>query len=186
MMKHITQSLFLCLLMMLVYGCSTVRVVNTEKEDNFSLQQYQTYGFYNIEPDGDTVLHEMEGYYANIDILKQEVARQLEKRGLTQSSQPQLLVNIGSVVEEKVQTRQTDFREAPIYMGQRRYTWKSKEVEVNRYKLGTVTVHLVDRATNKLVWRGVVEGVVPKDQEKFRKRVAEGMEKLFGIIPTTV
>jgi hypothetical protein len=36
--------------------------------------------------------------------------------------------------------------------GGRNYSWLAREVAVGRYRDGTVTVHLVDRTQNKLVW----------------------------------
>jgi hypothetical protein len=181
-MKFLKLSIPL-ILAILFNACSSVRVLDTEAEGNFNLSQYKTFNFYDVEADGDTVIHDSPGYYEEMDVLKSEIRRELESRGLSMSQQPQLLVNIGAVVEEKVQTRQTDFREAPLYIGQRRYSWKSKEVEVGRYKQGTVTVHLIDRESNNLVWRGVAEGVIPKNQEKLRNTIKTGIEKMFERIP---
>jgi hypothetical protein len=60
------------------------------------------------------------------------------------------------VVKEQVQTRQTDFRTdgLPRYMGQRRYSWKSEEIVVGKYREGTLMIDLVDAVNNKMVWQG--------------------------------
>lgn len=155
---------------------SGVEVLDTNAADQFQLQRYQTFDFFRLEASGDTA----ENFERNVDLLKQAIATELESKGLHQtSSSPDLMVNIGIVVEEKVQTRETTFREAPIYVGQRRYHWESEEVEVGRYREGTVTVDLVDRKENNMVWEGAVEGVIPKKQEKVRERIKEGVEALF-------
>jgi hypothetical protein len=65
-------------------------------------------------------------------------------------------------------------------VGQRNYSWKSEEVEVGRYKEGTVTVHLVDPNNNKLMWKGVVQGVVPSNKSNLSSTIQEGMEVLFS------
>lgn len=167
-------------ILILIYSCTSVRVLDTEADKNFSLSDYETYNFQDeVNASNDTLLQE---YFEEVDLLKKETARQLELRGLQRSANPDLLVNIGSVVQEKVQTRETNIMEAPRYIGQRRYHWKSEQVEVGRYKVGTVTVDLVDNAKNKRVWSGTVEGVIPKNQEKLRKTAEKGMEKLFNRI----
>jgi hypothetical protein len=87
-------------------------------------------------------------------------------------------------VNEEVQTRQTDFRtDAPRYLGQRNYSWKSQQVEVGRYREGTVTVHIVDRKQNKLVWKGAVQDIIPQKESRVEKTITKGVEKLFAEYP---
>lgn len=165
-------------LVMLVWvaGCSSVEVVRTQVAEGFRLSGYETFDFFQLEASGDTAANFAE----NVGLLKEAITRELESRGMERvSASPDLLVNIGIVVEEKVQTRETTIREAPIYIGQRRYHWETEEVEVGRYREGTVTLDLVDRRENKLVWEGVVEGVIPKKEEQLRGRIDEGVEALF-------
>jgi hypothetical protein len=173
----------LLLVMALGEACSPVRVLNTEADQNFSLANYRTFGFMEVNAEEGTSGLAISP--ESLAIFQREVAKQLQQRGLTQSaSSPDLQINLGMVVMEKTQTRETNIRtDPPYYMGQRRYTWQSKEVEVGRYKEGTISVHLVDRAQNTLVWSGEAESVVPKNQEKVEERISEGVEKLFLSIP---
>lgn len=169
-------------LMILVIGCTSVEIVHTEKADNFRWDKYRTFDFFTIEASGDTV---PETFERNIALLTKAIGSELREKGLTKASaSPDLLINIGVVVQEKIQTRETNFREAPRYIGQRRYSWKSEKVEVARYKEGTVTVHLVDRESNSLVWEGTMEGVVPSDAgpAQISKTINKGMDKLFGTL----
>jgi hypothetical protein len=171
------------LMLLLIAGaCSPIKIINSEPVDNFNLQKYRTFAFYQVETQGDSL---SSAYMQKVDLLKKAISTQLAKRGLTPATtQADLLINIGIVVEEKVQTRQTDFRtEAPKYIGQRRYSWKSQEVEVGRYKQGTVTVHLVDSEQNKMVWRGVAQGVISNNINKLERTIDKGAEKLFASIP---
>lgn len=162
--------------MLALAGCSGVHVLETHPEGNFQLSDYKTFDFFRLEASGDTA----ENFSRNAELLKQAISRELTAKGLQHTSaSPDLLVNIGIVVEQKVQTRETDFREAPIYMGQRRYHWESEEVEVGRYRKGTVTVDLVDSGNNRRVWEGTVEGVIPERDRKLRARIDEGVEALF-------
>lgn len=180
MKRNILQFNFLFLL--LLAACSPVRILNTEATDNFTLANYKTFDFYEVETGGSAKL---TGFADQLDFIKAEVTRQLESRGLTHSNEaPDLAINIGVVVTEEVQTRQTDIRsDPPTYIGQRRYTWRSKEVEVGRYNEGTLSLHLVDRNKEALVWRGEAESVVPGRLAKLEKRISEGVSRLVRKIP---
>jgi len=159
-------------------ACSGVRVLNTDRADGFQIGQYKTYDFYTISASGDTV---SATYGRNIALLEAAIEKQMQIKGLKRTaSNPDLLVNIGVMVEEKVQTRTTNIQDAPRYIGQRNYSWKSEEVEVGRYKEGTATIHLVERASNKMVWKGAVAGVVPNQPEKTAGLIDEGMAALFA------
>lgn len=170
------------LLTVVLLACTPVRVLRTEPADNFSLSDYKTFDFYEVETEGDALSPD---YRQGVALLKEAIANRLKARGLTQKSEdPDLRVNLGIVVNQQVQTRQTDIRsDPPNYIGQRRYTWKSREVEVGRYKQGTVSVHLVDPRKNELVWQGVAEGVVPEKTAKLEKTISRGAEALLGRIP---
>lgn len=172
--------LILPLLALAFSACSSVQVLETKADEDFNLAQYSTFNFYGSQTGSEPLSVE---YQEELEMVKKEISEQLAARGLSKSPRPDLLVNIGAVVEEKVQTRKTDIREAPMYIGQRRYFWESKEVETGRYKLGTVTVHLVDREENKLLWKGVAEGVIPEKQEKLRENIEKGISELFEKVP---
>lgn len=179
-----TVRLFLLLSLLLagMVSCSPVRVLETEADQGFQLSNYQTFDFYEVEASGNA----LAPYALQLDYLKQEIADQLQQRGLTRSStNPDLKVNLGIVVAEKVQTRQTNIlTDPPYYIGQRRYTWRTREVEAGRYKQGTLSLHLVNNAENELVWQGAAEGVLPDDNTaKVQKRISEGVQKLVEKIP---
>lgn len=182
-MKYSNVPVFL-LMMLIGYACAPgVRVVDTEAEADFNLADYETYNFYDSVGGIGTTTEVSPQYLEEMNIIKYEIASQLERRGLGLSSEPELLVNIGAVIEERVQTRRTDIREAPLYIGQRRYHWQSEEVPVSRYQQGTVSVHLVDRLENRLLWRGVAEGVIPENRERLRDNIERGVEELFQRVP---
>ena len=174
---------YICsLLIISLLACSSAKVLNTEKADDIDFKSYKTFDFYKIEARGDTV---SQLFNDRIEKLENAIALRLQQSGyLNSKTNPDLLVNIGLVVNEKVQTRDTDFRtDAPRYMGQRRYSWKSKQVEVGTYKEGTVTVDLVDRQQNKLVWTGTVQDIIPEKESGLEKAISRGVKKLFADFP---
>ncbi|MFC5408307.1 DUF4136 domain-containing protein [Larkinella bovis] len=172
----------LVLLPTVFVACSSIRVVKTEPADNFALSHYRTFAFSDIESTGDIP---QSGFYrSQVEALKNAIERQLLARGLSRvPASPDLLMNIGIAVDEKTQTRQTNFRtDPPYYIGQRRYTWRSQEIPVGTYRQGTIDIHLIDPKKNEMVWRGMVEGIVPKKPARLQKQIDESMEKLFATL----
>ena len=170
------------LLVLLVIACSPVRVVHTDSAPGFRLGNYKTFGFYESEAAGDATLI---NYSPTFAYLKSALISQLENRGLRHTdTNPDLLINLGIVVVEEVQTRETDFMtDRPRYMGQQRYSWRSEEVVVDRYKAGTISIHLVDPEQNEMLWQGEAEAVIPDESRKRQKRIDEGIKELTEKIP---
>lgn len=170
------------LMVIFIASCSSVKVLSTEKGDGVDFRQYKTFDFYSVEAKGDT---SASRFNDRVILLEDAIALEMQNRGyLLSKTNPDLLINIGIAVNEEIQTRQTDFRtDAPRYIGQRRYSWKSENVEVGRYREGTVTVHLVDSIQNKMVWKGAVQDVIPARDANVEKAVKQGISKLFKRFP---
>ena len=164
-----------------VIACSTSNVtVDQGLYDDFDLSSYKTYSFLDVNVDGT----HNESFKLSVDFLKEEISKQMVSRNLTEDpSNPELLINLGIVVEEKEQTRETSLATDPfMYTGQRNYTWQSQEIVVNKYKEGTLTVHLVDAKTNKAVWVGVVSKIIPNKQEKKQAAIEDAVLEVFESI----
>ncbi len=137
---------------------------------------YKTFGFLDFDI---KVLIDIETRPENLEFLKAAIQRELEAKGLVRSDSPDLLVNIGVLIEEKVQTRETNARQDMHYMGQRNYHWEVEEVPVGTYTEGTVNIDLVDAAQNKRVWEGSASSVLVKKNTKMQKRIDQGIKKAF-------
>ncbi len=137
--------------------------------------KYQTFDFLDLDVE---LLTEHQINQDNADYLKNAIAKALTARGLEQSSNPDLAVNIGVVVEEEVQTRETDIRDMR-YMGQRNYHWEVEEVVVGVYKVGTVSVELVDTKANRAVWEESGSNVIRKNQKNVQKKIDKGVARIF-------
>lgn len=164
-------------------ACSSVKVSNTESAANTDFAKYKTFDFYKLTASGDT---SSKGFDERVAVLKSAITTELSKRGYQQaSSNPDLLVNIGIQVEEKTQTRETDWRTDGRYkyVGQRNYSWKSEEIVTGYYKEGTVTVHVVDAAKNSMVWKGTVKDVLPNKASKIGDVATAAMKALFEKYP---
>jgi hypothetical protein len=165
----------------LSFACSSVRIKDVQQADGFKISKYKTFNFFEVDAGGDAL---GPNYSSNLELLKKTITRHLEAKGVAhQTDSPDLLVNIGIQVTEEVQTRETNFAnpgDRMAYMGQRNYSWQTQTVEVGKYRQGTVSVHLVDHATNKLVWIGSADSVVPNKEKNVPALIEEGMEKLFA------
>ena len=165
---------------LLLFGCSGVSIKNVQKADNFALSKYKTFGFFKVDASGDAL---GKNYSDNLELLKKSITKQFETKGLSLAADnPDVMVNIGIVVSQEVQTRETSFSnpgDRTMYMGQRNYSWHTQEVVVGTYKQGSVTLDLVDRASGKLVWQGTATSVVPENQKNVPALIEEGMAKLF-------
>lgn len=178
----LTSLQYIVALLLFLTACSPSIQVNTEPAAGFRLSDYRTFAFYEVEASGEGL---SPTYQTQVQYIQQEISEQLEARGLTHTtSEPDLLINLGIVVTEEVQTRETDvISDPPVYVGQRRYTWRSREVEVGRYREGTVSVHLVDNARNELVWRGRAEAILQSREARLQEQIAQGIEEMFQEIP---
>jgi len=167
--------------MLITAACSSVKIVGVNKADDFSIAKYKTFSFYEVNTGGDALGPNAQ---SNLKLIKEAIVKQLGAKGATQrADNPDLLVNIGVVVKEKVQTRETSFSnpgDRTAYMGTRNYHWQAGEVEVGKYREGTVTVHLVDRATNNLVWQGSADSILPEKEKNIPALIEDGMSKLFA------
>jgi hypothetical protein len=166
-------------LVVMIGACSAPQVAKTTTVPGADLSKYKTFGFYEVKATGDTLpafFNERVGY------LKEAITNELTKKGYQKSAQPELLINIGIVVNEEIQTRETNWMTDGRYRytGQRNYTWKAEEVEVGRYRNGTVTLHFVEASSNNMLWQGTVEKVIPDRKDKVVQVINEGMGKLFA------
>lgn len=178
MNKHLMA---VALLLAIASACSPYRITRNQADRSATWSAYRTFAFVDtnrISPDPN------RNYQVAVDQIKRAVAGELQKRGYQPTSDnPDLLVNLGAVVNERTQTRQTTIWEAPRYIGQRRYSWQSQEVPVGTYQEGTVNLHLVDAQRNTLVWDVAVSSVLSKKgvtPEQIGKAVAQVFEKFPG------
>lgn len=176
-MKNVVIFIFL---ISVISACSSVKIVGVNKTEGFSISKYKTFSFYEVNRGGDALGPNQE---ANLKLLKEAIVKQMSAKGVTMSGDnPELLVNIGIVVSSQVQTVETSLTnpaDRTYYMGQRTYSWQAGEKAVGTYRQGTVTVHLVDPAANKLVWQGSADSVLPEKQKNIPALIEEGMAKLF-------
>lgn len=140
---------------LLLAACESTARVSTQTAPGANLAQYQTYDF--MEKLGT----DAAGYTSiTTQWLKQAVSRELEARGLRRSDNPQLLVNLLARSKDKVEGDPNP----QVAVSYGRGGWghgggwgagvgigsHGRSVETVTYD--TLTVDLVDKAQNNLVW----------------------------------
>lgn len=158
-------------------GCSTARLVSTEQEPGFSLINYSSYNYLEVEI--DTI--DLSEFNKRIKWIAAEIDSQFETRGIKRSmTDPDLLVNVGLVFVEKMQTRESDYRtDGAQYMGSRSYSYNTETVDVGKYQEGTFVMHLVDAKTKVLMWEGILQGVALENDKKSQKNIVLAVNTLF-------
>jgi hypothetical protein len=170
------------LCVVLVTGCgSGIKILQHQSATGVNWKSYKTFGFVEVESSGVTNPPLFE---ESIKQLKEAVITQMKAKGYEPANNADLLINMGIVLQEEQQTRQTDFRtDRPRYMGQRRYSWKSEEIVVGTFKTGTLDFHIVDAAKNNMVWQATIQGIIPEKAEKIQGTILEGVKQLFEKFP---
>jgi hypothetical protein len=173
-----TKKHLFILLLLGIFSCGGSRViVENDQYKDFNLTDYKTFDFFEIDAQNS----ESPNFKENISYLEETISKGLAARGLIQSSNnPDLKINLGITIEDKIQTRTTSLATDPfMYSGQRSYTWQSKEVPVNTYRQGSLTVHLVDRSSNKAVWVGTIDQVLPNKAKNNPDAIESAVAEIF-------
>lgn len=159
-------------------------LVSYNKADDVDFSKFKTFQVYDFEVKN---IPEFEPKKEGLNLLIAEINKQMSFRGYQKvAKNPDLMINIGVNITAEVQTRETNFRDAPIYMGQRNYHWESEEIVVRNYIEGTVTLDIVDNRKNEMIWQAVSQGTVSKKREKNKKKIVKAVQKLFKKFPVEV
>ncbi len=156
-------------------------LISYSKTDNVDFTEFKTYQVYELDVKS---IPEFEPKKEGLNLLIEEIYKQMNIRGYQKVKEnADLLINLGVTLSQEQQTRETDIRDAPRYMGSRNYHWESGEIVVRNYVSGTVTLDIVDNKENKMIWQAVAKGAVEKKQEKNKKKIVKATQKLFKKYP---
>jgi hypothetical protein len=160
-------------------------LVSYDKADDTDFATFKTFQVYALDVKS---YPEFEPKKEGLNLLITEINKQMEMRGYQKVKEnPDLLINIGVVISKEKQTRETDIRDAPKYIGQRNYHWESEEIVVGTYIEGSVVLDMIDAKTEEMIWQAVSKGVISdKKREKNRKKITKGVAKLFKKYPVKV
>lgn len=159
-------------------GCATL-TVSSHIERNVDFSQFVTYDWGPPDnlPVGDPRLDNNQFFR---DYLRGAIERKLAANGfeLAADGEPDLLVHYHASVNQRV-----DVYGADQPYG---YCYQNCDARVVEFEQGTLVVDLVDRRTNKVVWRGwaqdTMTGVID-NQDRLEAQVEEGVSRMMLLLP---
>ncbi len=166
----------------LLVSCATA-TGSSHVDTDVDFARYRTFdwGAPDVFPVGDARLDHNATF---IDHLQGAVEKQLASRGLEHGvdGRTDLLIHFHASIDRRLEIAATDARHGYCFDD-------SCRNGVQEYQAGTLIVDVVDRATDKLVWRGwtqrSVEGVL-NDRDRLVRMIDEGVAKMFVGFPTRI
>lgn len=156
-------------------GCASSPATHVQKDPQANLHAYKTFAFY--EEPGIARLH-----YSTIagNWLKQSTREQLQRLGYTYDEHnPDLRVNAVLKVQERQELRSTPNARPLPY----RY-WGPASVETVNYRQGTLAIDIVDAKRNAMVWRGVAQDRISKQEmDNSGETIDSAVRELFATYP---
>lgn len=145
--------------LVLLNSCSPFQV-RTDYADTARFTDYKTYQF-RVD---DLKINDLDQ-----DRVLNEVAKNLQLKGLTASQNPDLIINL-SASHKKIEDTRIDSNFG-LYGWGRPYGWGLgvNRAWTNSYNSGSLVIDIIDAKTNKLVWQGIGSGISvdsPKSKQK--------------------
>lgn len=186
-LKHGILIIATLLLAVGLSGCASSPKITSDYDRSADFSAYNTWDF--MEDAGP----DHEGYQSLFtQYMKEAITIEMNKRGYTQSANPDLYVNFNAVLQDK--TNVSTVPAAPMMGGYYGYrgpyygAWGGygygTETHVSQYTEGTFNIDLVDAGKNQLVWEGVGIGrISDHTRENMRERIMAGVPEFFANYP---
>lgn len=147
------------LLAFAVAGCASSSKILTDYDRDANFGAYNTYNF--VEGAGPDY-----GQYQSLftQFVIEAATVEMEKRGYTKADDPDLLVNFGAKLDDKIDVRTTSAPMTGGYYGYRHGgygygAWNgygyATETHVSEYTEGTFNIDIIDNKRRQLVWEAV-------------------------------
>ena len=170
----------------LLVGCASGPRIVTNSAPDFNLADYRTFSF--LQPlgtDRDNVRTLLSTH------LIDATTRELELAGLRRDDgNADLVVNFFVSTRETISTRSTPSSGMSMHHGRGRYgTWRGYSMSMSTTTVeqrteGTISVDVIDRALNQLVWEGAATGRVTDSVRQNIEQVAhDAIADIFKQFP---
>lgn len=147
----------------LAAGCASRPEVHHDRDPRADFASYRTFAFRDSRDPARGALGALGADYTTLHEtrLRQAATRELERQGLTQvAHDPDLRVHVAMTVVQRQELHSSPAR--GFGMGYR--GWSATRLDTVDVRQGTLVVDLVDARRNALVWRGVAEGAVDRQE----------------------
>jgi hypothetical protein len=166
----------------LLCACASQPEIRTQSAPDLNLARYATYDFM-AKPGTDT------SSYTSLTtrFLKESVGREMQARGYTRSDQPDLLINFNVLTADKVEGTSGPGVGYGWWRGYYGYGWGAGYADwsdIHTYTEGTLTIDVVDRARNELVWSGSAVGRLTSEVlAKPQPAIDDAVSRIFARYP---
>jgi len=168
-------------------ACQTKPVISSQAAPQIDLTQYRTYAFM------DRLSTDNAGYTSiTTQLLKQAVEREMAARGLTPSSEPDVLINLIATNKDRIEGD----RDPRIGVTYGHWGWGRRgwgvgvgvgRDDIRSVREDTITIDLVEKARNVLVWSGSATFRPTKAERNDQEpRINEVVAKIFDRYPQQV
>ena len=169
----------MAVILLVLTGCASVRVsAQYDKETNFSV--YKTYRFQKPNVRQGSRQRVVNNPIFAKDVL-QEINAIMESKGFTEAESDEradLLVVFYAHTQNEI-----DWVPGTYRVGRFGRVWQTSPGHTVRYKTGTLVIDIVDRANKELVWQGIGEGVLGRNNPS--QKLVEAVEKILEKFPPT-
>ncbi|MFN3019370.1 DUF4136 domain-containing protein [Chryseobacterium sp. TY3] len=157
----------------LVTSCSPFQV----RSDYSATANFTDYKTYLFRTD-DLKLNDLDQ-----DRVLNELAKQVQSKGLTSSQTPDLIINV-KASHKKVQDVQSSSPYGMYgYGGPWGFGIGMNRTWTTNYNSGTIVVDMVDAKTNKLVWQGIGSGISVDSPKSKQKQIPQVVAEIMANYP---
>lgn len=180
-MKTIQKLTFLCAVVMLLFGCTTLRIASDFDSDaNFTT--YRTYNFY------DKGLAKLKVNGLDRKRMLAAVDVEMQAKGFTKVENPDLLINLVVVKRERTDVFSNGFNGGWGWGGWGWGGWgpwggMGMMNGVNRFVEGLFVIDFLDPKTKMHIWHGRGDGFNLDNFNKREERIREGVREILAQYP---
>ncbi len=176
--------LLLPIIALVFASCSSVRVA-TDYDTKADFNTYKSFAFYKPGIDKAEIS----------DLDKKRIMRAIERellaKGMTKSSEPDVLVSLFTKSRERINVNDNNFGWGIGWgygWGWNPWMWGGAgRLNVNQYTEGTLFIDVIDADKKELVWQGIGTGALRlQNVEKKEARIKEFVTEIMAEYPTTV
>jgi len=178
MKKAIFLSAVIFSSMLLVSSCGPQLTVTNDYDRTANFSQFHTYKIVQLEQQYQALSQFNQTRVINA------VNAQLLAKGFTQSENPDMLVNITSIMKNKQEIVANSYGYGGGY---RPYAWgggnMSTTVNVENYTAGSLIIEIANASTKKLLWEGIGNQDIDAPSNNPEKAINAAVLKIMASFP---